>query len=120
MYAVNDKVRLTAARGGWDGYVSAILGGPGGGALYMVHSIKWSDPDEGQTLAAEGDIAQTLTPAVFEVGDTVTLYGRSGEVVTVHGDSTYSVRIDWTVNNHLTLSRIHRVPLWRIAQENEV
>lgn len=116
-YSVNDKVRLTSARGGWEGFVSEVLSGPE--AYYHVHSPNWGDPDEGEAFVAESDIAAgPLTAPTFTVGDTVTLYGRSASITADNGDDTFDLTVDWTVNAHLELTRSHTVALWRLAIEN--
>lgn len=119
LYATNDKVRLTSARGGWEGFVSEVINGPGGESYYHVHSPNWGDPAEGQALVAESDIvAGPLTPPTFSVSGAVTLYGRRGTIATDNGDDTFDVTVEWTVNPHLTLTRTHVVALWRLAIEN--
>lgn len=119
LYAPNDKVRLTSARGGWEGFVSEVVSGPSGESYYHVHSPNWGDPAEGQALVAESDIAAgPLTAPTFSVGDDVTLYGRGGSITADNGDDTFDVSVEWVVNPHLTLTRTHVVPLWRLAIEN--
>lgn len=120
LYAVGDRVTLGAARGGYVGFVTAILGGPGGGSLYLVQSPNSGDLDEGMALVAEADIASGPGAVpVYAVGDAVTLYDAGGTVTADNGDDTYDVTIDWFPNQHLTLTRSHvAVPAWRLALEN--
>ncbi|MDH3738620.1 MAG: hypothetical protein OER92_05450 [Alphaproteobacteria bacterium] len=119
-YSIGDRVTLAPARGGYEGFVTSVLGGPGGAPLYLVQSSNSGDPNEGITLAAEVDIASGPGPVpVFTLGDTVTLYDAGGIVTASHGDDTYDVAVDWVPTQHLTLTRSHlAVPAWRLALEN--
>lgn len=120
LFNIGDRVTLAAARGGYEGFITAILGGPGGRPLYRVQSPNSGDPDEGAATVAETDIAggPGAVPT-YAVGDAVTLYGAAGAVTADNGDNTYDVAIDWFPNRHLTLTRAHRaVPAWRLAIEN--
>lgn len=117
-FAVNDRVELTAARGGWDGYVGRVLNGPGGGFLYEVHSPARGDRDEGIQIVAEVDINQTLTPATFSAGDQVNVADHGGVVQSDNADGTFTVDVDEVLNRHMTITRTHIVPLWLLAVEN--
>lgn len=120
LYNIGDRVTLTPARGGYEGFVTAILGGPSGTPVYRVQSPNHGDPNEGTATVAEADIASGPgTVAIFTIGDAVTLYGAGGIVSADNGDTTYDVAIDWFPTQHLTLTRAHlAVPAWRIALEN--
>ena len=120
LFSIGDRVTLAAARGGYEGIVTAVRGGPGGGPLYVVQSPGAGDLDQGNTLVAETDIAAGPGPVpVFVVGAGVTLYGVAGTVTVDNGDDTYTVAVDWQPNRHLTLTRQHlAVPAWRLAIEN--
>lgn len=117
-YAVNDKVRLTAARGGWVGYISARVGSPTGAAAYVVRSITGSR-DEGTVVAIEADIEESLTPAAFEVGDIVSLGWRSGEIESDNGDGTFTVVVSRDINPNIKVATRHRAPLWLLGAHNE-
>ena len=120
LFNVGDRVTLAPARGGYEGFVTAILGGPGGAPVYLVQSPNSGDPNEGVAMVAEVDIAggPGAVP-IYSVGDAVTLYDAGGVVTTDHGDATYDVAVDWFPNRHLTLTRAHlAVPAWRLALEN--
>jgi len=116
MFEVNDKVELTAARGGWQGYVATLYNAPDGGTMYEVVSPKGAF--EGRQIAIEADIAQEVTPASFDVGDTVIVGRHSGTIQTDNGDGTYDVEVSETLNRHLTVTRRHVVLLWILATEN--
>ena len=120
LFTIGDRVTLAPARGGYEGFVTSILGGPGGAPVYLVQSPSCGDPNEGITLAAEADIASGpgVVP-VYAVGDAVTQYDAGGTITVEHGDDTYDVAVDWFPNQHLTLKRSHlAVPAWRLALEN--
>jgi len=120
LYAVGDRVTLAAARGGYVGFVTALLGGPGGAPLYLVQSPNTGDLDEGTALVAEADIASGPGAVpTYTVGEAVTIYNAGGTVTADNGDDTYDVAVDWFPNRHLTLTRSHlAVPAWRLALEN--
>ena len=120
LYNIGDRVTLALARGGYEGFVTSILGGPGGRSVYLVQSPNSGDPNEGITLAAEADIASGPGAVpVYALGDAVTLYDAGGIITAERGDDTYDVAIDWFPNEHLTLTRSHlAVPAWRLALEN--
>lgn len=116
-YSIGDKVRLTSARGGWEGYVADVVGGPVDVA-YVVTSPNQGDLDEGtQTVLPDGIAAGPLTLPVYSVGDRVSLYGMGGEVTSA-SPPEYTVEIDWYPNQHMTLTRTHNVHAWQIAVEN--
>ncbi len=119
-FSVGDRVTLGPARGAYEGFVTAILGGSGGAPLYLVQSPNSGDLNEGISLVAEADIASGPgSVPVYAVGDLVTLYNTGGIVTADNGDDTYDIAIDWIPNQHLTLTRSHRaVPAWRLALEN--
>lgn len=121
-YAINDKVTLAAARGGWSGFVAGIVGGPGETFLYRIISPNMGNIEEGAQLVSENDIAAgPLTAPEFTDGQAISLYGMSGTITEVHGDGTFDVEVEHVQTNHLTLTRLHsRVPLWRIAIENNI
>jgi len=116
MFDINDKVELTAARGGWEGYVATLFNAPDGGTMYEVVSPKGAF--EGRQIAIEADIAQGVTPASFAVGDIVIVGRQSGTIQTDNGDGTFDVEVSETLNKHLTVTRRHVVPLWKLATEN--
>lgn len=118
MFQVNDRVELTAARGGWDGYVSRVLNAADGGPLYEVHSPERGNRSQGTQLVRPADVAGSLIATTFAVGDQVVVAGRGGAVVADNGDGTYEVDVDVTYNRHLTITRRHHVPLWLLATEN--
>jgi len=120
LYAVGDRVTLAAARGGYVGFVTALLGGPGGAPLYLVQSPNTGDLDEGTALVAEADIASGPGAVpTYTVGEAVTIYNAGGTVTADNGADTYDVAVDWFPNRHLTLTRSHlAVPAWRLALEN--
>ncbi len=120
LYAVGDRVTMAAARGGYVGFVTALLGGPGGAPLYLVQSPNTGDLDEGTALVAEADIASGPGAVpTYTVGEAVTIYNAGGTVTADNGDDTYDVAVDWFPNRHLTLTRSHlAVPAWRLALEN--
>lgn len=120
LFKVGDRVTLSAARGGYDAFVAAVLGGPGGTAVYVVQSPNSGDLDEGIAVVAETDIASGPGAVpTFAVGGLVTLYGVAGAITADRGDNTYDVAVDWFPNRHLTLTRSHlAVPAWRLAIEN--
>lgn len=117
MYAVDDIVTLTAARGGWQGVISNIvsLGKP---ELYRVENLTYDDPIEGSCIVAGADIASSNTdyPA-WQVGDTVTLYRLQGEITAIDG-RMITVEIIETRSQDITFTRNHIVPRWRILIEN--
>lgn len=117
MYAVDDIVTLTAARGGWQGVVSNIvsLGEPD---LYRVENLTYDDPIEGSAIVAGGDIASSNTnyPA-WQVGDTVTLYRLTGKIKEIDG-RMITVEIIETRSEDITFRRNHIVPRWRLLIEN--
>lgn len=120
LFNIGDRVTLAPARGSYEGFVTSILGGPGGKSLYLVQSPNSGDPDEGIALVAEADIAggPGAVP-VYALGDAVTLYDAGGIITAENGDDTYDVAVDWVPNQHLTLTRSHlAVPAWRLALEN--
>jgi len=117
-YAVNDRVELTAARGGWDGYVSRVLNGPEGLPLYEVRSPARGDRDEGTQIVAEVDISQGLTAATFSAGDQVNVAGLGGVVQTDNADGTFTVAVEEVMNKHLTVTRNHVISLWQLAVQN--
>lgn len=120
LYSIGDRVTLAAARGGYEGFVTSVFGGPGGTAAYLVQSPNTGDLDEGIAMVAEADIASGPGPvSAYTVGDTVTLYDAGGTITADNGDNTYDVAVDWFPNRHLTLTRSHlAVPAWRLAIEN--
>lgn len=118
MFEVNDRVELTAARGGWDGYVARVLTAADGGPLYEIRSPEQGNRAQGTQLVRAVDVAGGLTATTFAVGDQVAIAGRGGEVVADNGDGTYEVDVQVTYNRHLTLTRRHTVPLWLLAVEN--
>jgi hypothetical protein len=116
VYPVGAKVTLTAARGGWTGFIFAQVGGPQ--PLYQIQSPNGGDPTEATQVVAESDIAAgPLTAPVFVVGQQVTLAGAGGEVAGDNADGTYQVRIA-VPRDHYTITRVHTVPTWRLAVEN--
>lgn len=120
LFDIGDRVTLAPARGGYEAFVTAVLGGPDGAPVYLVQSPNSGDLDEGMAMVAEADIAggPGAVP-VYTVGQSVVLYGAAGAVTADHGDNTYDVAIDWFPNRHLTLTRSHNaVPAWRLAIEN--
>ena len=117
-FAVNDRVELTAARGGWDGYVSRVLNGPEGVPLYEVRSPARGNRDEGTQIVAEVDINQALTAATFSAGDQVNVAGLGGVVQTDNADGTFTVDVDEVLNKHMTIKRTHIIPLWQLAVQN--
>ena len=118
MYSINDKVTLSAARGGWDGFVTEIINGPGTTYLYRVCSADSGNLDEGNQLVSELDIAGLLDPPDFSLSQNISLYGRAGIITAVNGD-TFDIEVEWNPNEHMTLTRTHAsVPLWRVAIEN--
>ncbi len=81
LFNVGDRVTLAQARGGHEGFVTSILGGPDGTPLYLVQSPNSGDLDEGIPLAAEADIASGPgTVPVFALGDTVTHVPRQAKL----------------------------------------
>lgn len=118
MLAVNDRVELTAARGGWDGYIARVLNGPEGQPMYEVASPARGDRDEGRQHVLPVDINQQLTAATFSVGDNVSIAGHPGTIQADNGDGTFDVEVEEVLNRHLTVTRTHVTPLWRLAVEN--
>lgn len=116
-YAIGDKIRLTAARGGLTMFVSGLRGAPDGGLLYEVKGEGFADWMQGQSVVAEADIAEgPLEPPVFKVGQAVQLAGRGGIITAVNGD-VYTVEVE-LVRQFYILTRQHTVPAWRLAIEN--
>lgn len=120
LFNIGDRVTLSPARGGYEGFVTSILGGPGGAPVYLVQSPNSGDLDEGIALVAEADIASGPGAVpVYALGDAVTLYDAGGIITAENGNGTYDVAVDWFPNQHLTLTRSHlAVPAWRLALEN--
>ena len=118
MFNINDRVTLKPARGGEIGFVSDILGGPIDVLYHVIpESAGWTS---GGILSAEIDIESgILPPPVFNICDTITLYGKGGTIVDKTGDLfTVNILVPRPGKN-LIFDRMHRdVPLWRIAIEN--
>lgn len=115
MRAIGDRVRLTAARGGWSGYIASMRGGPAGEPLYEVRSSGYYH--EAMQWVQEADIEQELEAASFAEGDPVRVGRSAGHIETDHGDGTYTVVVYVEVNRHMTVERRHRVPAWWLATE---
>jgi len=116
-FAVNDKVRLTSARGGWDGYISQTAYGPGGVPFYEIWNPTRNRQDGTHQWVAEPDIDTSLTPASFSVGDQVVTAGRGGTIQSIDGD-LHTVDVVVQITKHLQVTRTHVVPLWNLAVEN--
>ena len=120
LYAVGERVILTLARGGYEAFVTDIVGGPGGSPQYFTQSPNTGDQDEGISLIAEGDIASGggAVPT-YTVGQQVTIYGKAATIIADNGDATYDTTVVWYPNQHLTLTRTHfAVAAHLIAIEN--
>lgn len=116
MFGVNDKITLKAARGGWVGFVAGIREG---GSFYDVVSASFGNLDEGAQVVALDDIEDgTLDAPTYTVGQVITLYGMAG-TITAENSDIFDVEVQWHPNKDMTLTRIHKAPLWRIAIENE-
>lgn len=117
MYAIDDIVTLTAARGGWQGVISDIvsLGSPD---LYRVENLDESDLLNGSAIVAGTDIAESNTdyPA-WETGQQVTLYRMQGTIEAING-RILSVKVIETRSPDITFERLHHVPRWRLLIEN--
>ena len=119
LFVESDKVTLAASRGGWDGFVTQIIGGPFN-PRYLIESPNLGDRSEGSAICYGVDIAAgPLTPPSFSVGEEITLYGQAGTITADHGDGTFTVEVIYFPTDHLTRVRRHTVPLWRLALENE-
>lgn len=117
MYAIDDIVTLSAARGGWQGVISDIitLGDP---SLYRVENLDESDVINGSAIVAEVDIADSNTDyPEWQVGQQVTLYRRRGTIEAING-RILSVKIIETRSPDITFERLHHVPRWRLLIEN--
>lgn len=119
-FAIGDRITLAPARGGYECFVTDIVGGPGGPFQYFTQSANTGDLDEGVALVAEVDIASGPGAVpTYSVGQQITLYGTGGVIIADNGDDTYDIEFEWYPNEHLTLDRVHsRVMAWRIAIEN--
>lgn len=117
-FAVNDKVRLTAARGSWEGYIAQTATGPGGVPQYEVRNPARGSDAGSHAWVSEHDINQQITAATFSVGESVVIGGHGGTVVADNADGTYDVEVDVTYNRHMTITQTFRPPLWLLAVEN--
>ncbi len=116
-YAINDKVRLAAARGAWVGFITGRASGPGAAPSWIVHSIRDS-LDEGSCVAIEQDIDTVLDAPVYTVAQQVSLGFRTGTIITDHADGTFTVRVTRDINRNIRAVTDHRVPLWLIGINN--
>lgn len=119
LFSVGDRVRLAAHVGGYEGFVHEIVGGPDD-VLYRVQG-SFEDHERAPRTVAAADIdAGPLPSPTYAVGQTVSIYDQSGTVTADNGGGSFDVEVDWQVNEHMTLTRLHRVPAWQIAIWNEV
>ena len=120
-YSQGNLITLAAARGGWNGYITEVLGGPGPvGRSYRVQSPLAGDRSEGFCVAEDVDIAAgPLTLPTWNVNDKVTLGGQGATVTVDNGDDTYDLEVEFVLTTHLTITRTFvSVPAWRLALEN--
>ncbi len=114
MFAVGDRLRLADHLGGFEGFVTQVLGGPDS-HLYRVQG-RYEDPDRVPRTVAEADVvAGPLAPPVFTVGRAVRIGPDGGVVTADNGDGTFTVEVTWFPNRHMTLTRTHVVPGWLLA-----
>lgn len=85
--------------------------------MYRVHSLASGDWDEGIQVTQDVDIQQSLAKDTFQVGEKVSVGGHGGEVTAINGDD-HTVTVDEVITKHLTVTRTHIVPLWKLAVEN--
>ena len=117
-FDVGEKVQLQSSRGGWVGFVTAVSGAASGRTAHLVTSENPYNPFEGIMLVDELDIQTGGLPIKdFVVGDRVALSGQGGEIVAEEQDG-FRVRFDIVRNKHLTTTRYHIVPAWRLALDN--
>ena len=118
MFQIGDRVQLDPAVGGFEGYVTSVVGGPAD-RLYLVQA-RDSTPLLGPRQVNEAQIsAGPLSPPVFSVGRNITIDGFGGTIVADNADRTYNVDVTVTDIEHLTYTRRHVVPDWQLALENE-
>lgn len=114
MYQVGDRVQLAPQNGGFEGFVTELIGGPEN-RLYRVQG-RSNHPERARRTVAEGKIIAGPGPApVFSVGRQVTIDGFSGTVTADNGDGTYDVDVRVTWNQHLVTTRRHRANGWELA-----
>ena len=117
-FAIGDKVRVAASRGGFAGFVFEILGGPGGKNLYRIINEAFDDPEKGGAIVAEADIvAGPLVKKVFAIGDAVSLAGRGGTITDIQGPA-YTVDIPSDGTKDWDNSRVHIVEQHQLDLEN--
>lgn len=116
LYAVNDKVLLSAALGGWEGYVSRVSGGPSGSPVYFVHPVR-NGKDYRALDVPESQIDGGLDAPAFEVGATVSLSGKRGVIASIESGSV-AVDIRHDVNRNYRPTVRHVVPIWRLGIDN--
>lgn len=116
MYAVGDKVTLGPDVGGWTGYVGGITGR----LVTVDRGYGERDSDVNRIDVHETQIvAGPLPIGAWSVGQNVSLNGEGGVIVSFDG-TLYEVLIEQSaaMPNDVIFSRTHRVPGWRLDQEN--
>lgn len=117
-FSVGDRVQLDPAVGGFEGYVTAVVGGPAD-RLYKVQKPFADIIDSPRQVNEQQISAGPLTPPVFTVGRFITINQReSGLIVADNLDRTYNVDVEWIANEHLTTVRRHVVFDWQLALDN--
>lgn len=126
-YAVNDLVTVTAALGGWSGYVAEIVGGPGAGLSYRVVPVYGTEPDVGERVCQEADIASSGVTPTWEADDPVVINGHAATVLaelapdSAHPITRYRIEVDdppRVLPDDVIYSYTAEVPAWRLALEN--
>ena len=115
MRSIGDKVSLSSARGGWQGYI-IDLQGSNDSFRYFITPQDQNDPYNHAQWIDEADIQPgSLAKPTFSIGQTITLYGRSGTISAINGDQ-HSVDIHIPRKHHT----LNRVPFLLVIGDREV
>lgn len=111
MAAIGDIVTLND---GSVGVVGEEVPSPGA-QIYRVHF------NNSHLTVTDADIASTLEPPVYEVGDAVSLWPYSGTIAAIDGDEyTLSIERQETLDfGPITWTGTYKAPFWRLACDND-
>jgi hypothetical protein len=116
-FQVNDRVRVSVARGNWVGYVIDVRYG----ANYPEYLVRAHLDDYGEVYVIEPELALEGSGPSFEVGQYVTIAGMPCEILEKTGN-TFKLRAQVRhLDKNLTLVReLTPVPYWRLAIEQPI
>ena len=130
VYAIGDRIELTAELGGTIGTIFDHVGGPGPEGSYRIACRYGENNDNDGAVAPPSQIAALLPPPpAFVLGQAVSLAGEAGTITAISGDLyTVEVLVDlgerrWRQRGRGNVvcpryRRDHKVPGWRLALEN--